>query len=52
MKSSQCYEKQETYQKENLNNFHWVKSVQIRIFFWYVFSRVQTEYGNLEFAAA
>ena len=27
------------------NNFHRVKSVQIRIFFWSVFSRIRTEYG-------
>ena len=26
---------------------HWVKSVQIRIFFWSVFSRIQTEYGEI-----
>ena len=24
---------------------HWVKCVQIRSFFWFVFSRIRTEYG-------
>ena len=26
---------------------HWVKSVQIRSFFWSLFSRIQTEYGEI-----
>ena len=26
---------------------HCVKSVQIRVFFWSVFSRIRTEYGDL-----
>ena len=26
---------------------HCMKSVQIRSFFWYVFSRIKTEYGDL-----
>ena len=29
------------------HNFHCVKSVQIRIYFWSVFSRIRTEYGDL-----
>ena len=28
-----------------LNTGHYVKSVQIRSFFWFVFSRIRTEYG-------
>ena len=28
-------------------NFHSVKSVQIYSFFWFVFSRIRTEYGEL-----
>ena len=28
-----------------LNTWHYVKSVQIRSFFWSVFSRIRTEYG-------
>ena len=30
------------------NNFHRVKSVQIRIFFWSVFSRIRTAYRYLQ----
>ena len=30
-----------------LNRTHCVKSVQIRSFFWYVFSRIRTEYGEI-----
>ena len=30
-----------------LINFHCVKSVQIRWFFWFVFSRIRTEYGKI-----
>ena len=29
------------------SNFHRVKSVQIRIFFWFVFFRIRTEYGEI-----
>ena len=28
-------------------NCHCVKNVQVRSFFWFVFSRIQTEYGDL-----
>ena len=30
-----------------LPNFHCVKSVQIRSFFWSIFSRILTEYGEI-----
>ena len=32
---------------DNLKKKHCVKSVQIRIFFWSVFSRIRTEYGEI-----
>ena len=33
--------------KRFCHNFHYVKSVQIRSFFWSVFSCIRTEYGDL-----
>ena len=28
-------------------HMHFVKSIKIRSFFWFVFSRIRTEYGDL-----
>ena len=32
---------------EIFGNHHWVKSTQIRSFYWSVFSRIRTEYGEI-----
>ena len=44
---AQQFKNQFTCLGENTEKYHCVKTVQIRNFFWSVFSCIQTEYGDL-----